>query len=115
MRSGAASAPTHGSRDSPTSRSKGVEAWLAFVQKQLAPYQGTQHHLGLPLLEFREGAVRARVSLRAEHFFGRTTPRTFTVWGHYDSTLEPDPDRSGFQLRTHRLDVLRHETRALQA
>jgi len=66
---------------------RGYEAWLAFVEKALAPFEATQHMLGPALVEVNGAEARLRAELQAQHFFREPPGRILSLWGTYRSEL----------------------------
>jgi hypothetical protein len=82
---------------------RGVDAWLAFVEKTLEPFAATQHMLGPPQVDLDGSRGTLRAELRAEHFCREPRGRIFTLWGTYRSVLL---QREGsWRIQRHQLDV----------
>jgi len=80
---------------------RGVDAWMAFVEKTLANFSATQHLLGPPRVELDEDTARMRTDLQAQHFLREPQGRIFTLWGTYLTSLVRE--RSGWKIRRHEL------------
>lgn len=83
---------------------RGIEDWIAFVQKQLAAFRDTQHLLGPPSFapESRVDRVQMRTDLQASHFFRDPEGRIFTLWGVYRTVLVRDGE---WRMAEHHLDI----------
>jgi 3-phenylpropionate/cinnamic acid dioxygenase small subunit len=83
---------------------RGIEDWVAFVEKQLAPFTWTQHLLGPPSFasEGQADRVRMRTDLQASHFFRDPEGRIFTLWGVYRTVLVRDGE---WRMAEHHLDI----------
>ena len=79
----------------------GVDAWLAFVERALAPYRATQHMLGVPRIILDGDRASMRTDLQASHFPEDREAKTFTLWATYETELERTP--AGWRMRHHRL------------
>ncbi len=82
---------------------RGVDAWLEFVQKQLEPYQQTQHLLGPPRIQVDGDSAQMRTDLQAMHFLGEPKNKIVWLWGAYRTGLARED--GAWLIRTHQLDV----------
>jgi 3-phenylpropionate/cinnamic acid dioxygenase small subunit len=82
---------------------RGVDAWMAFVDKALAPFSATQHLLGPPHVDLRGARAELRCDLQAQHFFREPAGRLMTLWGTYRSSLVRHG--GGWKIQRHQLTV----------
>jgi 3-phenylpropionate/cinnamic acid dioxygenase small subunit len=82
---------------------RGVDAWLAFVEKALEPYRQTQHMLGPPQVQIDGDTASVRTDLQALHFLREPKGQIFWLWGAYRSQLVRDG--AGWLIQKHRLDI----------
>jgi 3-phenylpropionate/cinnamic acid dioxygenase small subunit len=79
------------------------EEWVAFVQRVIKPFTGTQHMLGPPQVELQGDRAELRTALQAQHFHRDPVGRIMTVWGTYRTTAVRTA--VGWRIQRHRLDI----------
>lgn len=82
---------------------QGIDAWIEFVRAAIEPFEATQHMLGPPRIELRDGQAQLRTALQAQHFHREPRGRIFSLWGTYHSTLVKAD--GAWRLRRHSLEV----------
>lgn len=82
---------------------QGLEAWMGFVEKALAPYRQTQHMLGPPSVCIEGDTATLRADLQALHFPREKGGQVFSLWGAYRTRLARED--ASWRIREHQLDV----------
>ena len=85
---------------------RGIDAWIAFVERAIAPYAATQHMLGPPRIELagpEAEQAELRTELQAQHFYREPRGRIFTLWGTY-RTIVVRAD-AGWKIQRHELQT----------
>jgi ketosteroid isomerase-like protein len=82
---------------------QGVDAWIAFVSRQIARFHATQHMLGPQLVEIDGDEASARTDLQATHWMSEPKGEVFTLWGSYRTRMQRTPD--GWRISRHELEV----------
>ena len=80
---------------------RGIESWMKFVEKALAPYRATQHMLGVPRIEIDGDSAAMRTDLQACHFPSDSEAKAFILWATYETELVRT--EAGWRIRHHRL------------
>ena len=83
---------------------RGVDAWLEFVEKALAPYRQTQHMLGPQLATIDGDDADARTDLQAIHMMKEPAGEIFTLWGTYQTRFRRGADGT-WRIARHELVV----------
>jgi len=65
----------------------GVDAWIAYLRKELAPFSSTQHMLGPVLATLDGDTAQARTDLQAMHVFKEPEGKILLLWGTYNTGL----------------------------
>lgn len=66
---------------------RGVDAWLAFVERALERYGPTQHMLGPQLATIRGDEASTRTDVQALHVLKDAPDTLFTLWATYKTDL----------------------------
>ena len=82
---------------------RGVDAWVDFVEAQLARFRSTQHMLGPQLVRLRGDRAEARTDLQATHWMNEPAGEIWILWATYRTELVRDPERE------HGWKIVRHE------
>jgi len=90
---------------------RGLDPWLAFVEKTLSSYRATQHMLGVPKIAIDGDRASMRTDVQAIHFPVEAEAKTFLLWATYETQLERSG--SGWQIRHHRLVARGHKFEAV--
>jgi ketosteroid isomerase-like protein len=82
---------------------RGLDAWVAFVNRQIAHFHATQHMLGPQLAEIDGDEANTRTDLQATHWMSEPKGEVFTLWGSYLTRMQRTPD--GWRISRHGLDI----------
>ena len=80
---------------------RGLDTWMAFVEKALEPYRATQHMLGVPKIEIDGDKAHMRTDVQASHFPADPAGKTMTLWATYETDLVRTKD--GWRIQRHDL------------
>ena len=89
----------------------GADIWVETVQKKLAAFAETQHHMTPVLARIDGDRATARTDVQALHYLEDKPGSTMTLWATYLTDLVRTPD--GWKITRH--ELVRRGTRTAEA